>query len=230
MGGWRLPRDHFNQGWRAARRDLAVLAVVVLGPAAAPQAQERSPGPPAAAAIRQATPAEVKARLDADEAAIAAEPAFDGLDKRLSHYIRTTLPTWAPLSGAAAPASAGRAAKRGQASPFICRGDFDGNGLQDTAAMMKERSTGELRLMAFHQVTVIVNPGSIKQRGYQVYDVMTPPAGAPPETLEIACKRPGRFTSAEGDVELKLKNDSLEASLVEYYFSDGAYRSLVIGD
>ena len=218
-----MRRDHVDQGRRTAWRGLALLAFLVVAPAAALQAQQRSPTAPAAAAVRQATPAEVKARFDAEAAATAAEPALDGLDQRLSHFIRTTLPGWAPLAAA-------REAKPGQAARLVCRGDFDGNGLQDTAVMMKERGTGERRLMAFHQITVMVNPGNIKQHGYQVYDVMTPPADAPPDTLAIECKRPGRFTSAEGDVELKLKNDSLEVSWVEYYFSDGGYRSLVIGD
>jgi hypothetical protein len=185
-------------------------------------AEAQQPTGPATAVIRQPTPAEVKARLDAEAAAIAAEPAFEGFDKPLSHYIRATLPDWAPLGQTDSAMT--------EAKDFICSGDFDGNGLKDTAAVLKQRSTGVYRVMAFHQVTVTTNPGNFTHAGYDAYQVAEALPDASPYELTIACHGPGTFESVDGDMTLTLRNDSIEYADSEYYFSNGQYRSLIIGD
>lgn len=195
---------------------LAIAALAALGSDAHAQ-QPRD----AAAAMRQATPEEVRQRLEAEEAAIAAEPAIDGLDKRLSHYLRTRLAGLAPLSAG------------GDAAPFICTGDFDGDGREDTAIVLQDRATGELRVIAFHQVTVTVNPGKLVTRDYQHYELTrTGPAAGPLnlDELAFACHGPGSFQSLDGKISLALKNHSIEFGATVYYFDGSRYQSLVIGD
>jgi hypothetical protein len=209
---------------------LAVLAALLLGPGARAQ---QSPG--AAAGVRAATPEEVKKGIEDEEAAIEAEPAFDGLSKRLSHYIRTKLPSLVPLSREDATAENVRFAttELGQPSPFICKGDFDGDGLEDTAVVMKDRTTRELRVMAFHQVNVTVNPGGFTKRDYRAYEVVKAGPVAPSgklDELTIACNGPGSFESLDGSILLTLKNHSIEFGFTEYYFDGDRYQSLVIGD
>src|SRR5690349_4266919 len=117
---------------------------------------------PTAAAVRVATPDEVRQRLEAEAAAIAAETPFDGFDRALTHYIRASLPALEPVSRADALAHLGALpAELASAPPFVCHGDFTGDGLEDTAAIMHDRKTDELVLMAFHQIHVFSNPGPI---------------------------------------------------------------------
>lgn len=220
-------------GWSSdfsALAAFAVLAIFLLGRDARAQ---QSPG--AALSIRAATPEEVRKGIEDEAAAIEAEPAFEGLNKRLSHYIRTKLPSLVPLSREDATAENVRFAttELGQPSPFICNGDFDGGGLEDTAVVMKDRSTGELRVMAFHQVNVTVNPGGFTKRDYHGYEVVKagPVAQAGKlDELMIACNGPGSFESLDGSITLTLKNHSIEFGFTEYYFDGGQYQSLVIGD
>lgn len=208
----------------------AVAAVSFLGPDAPAQ---QPPG--AAVGVRAASPEEVKKGIEDEEAAIEAEPSFDGLSKRLSHYIRTKLPSLVPLSREDASAENVRFAmtELGQPSPFICNGDFAGDRLEDTAVVMKDRTTGELRVMAFHQVNVTVNPGGFTKRDYRAYEVVK--AGPVAQSgkldeLTIACNGPGSFESLDSSITITLKNYSIEFGFTEYYFDGGRYQSLVIGD
>jgi hypothetical protein len=92
---------------------------------------------PATAAVRVATPDEVRQWLETEAAAIAAETPFDGFDRALTHYVRD---------------------------------------------------------------------------------------------VALACREPGSFQSVDGSVTLTLVHDSISFGYSEYYFVDGAYQSLVIGD
>jgi len=142
----------------------AILVSILQCPAADAQS------PPAAAGVRAATPEEVRQRLDAEAAAIAAETPFDGFDRALTHYIRANLPALEPVSRADALAFLGASPEDFAASPpFVCHGDFTGDGLEDTAAIMRDRKTDELTLMAFHQIHVFANPGPITTLGYSSY-------------------------------------------------------------
>lgn len=230
-------RDRRARGREARRRSVgcgsavfAVLAALLLGLEA--RAQQPTG---AAASIRAATPEEVKKGLEDEAAAIEAEQAFEGLDKRLSHYIRAKLPSLTPLSREDATADNLRFANAelGQPSPFICAGDFAGDGLEDTAVVMKDRSTGELRVMAFHQVNVTVNPGGFTKRDYHAYEVAKAGPvvqGGKLDELMIACNGPGSFESLDGSITLTLKHHSIEFGFTEYYFDGEKYQSLVIGD
>lgn len=221
-------RHYGNRHGRALAQGVIAAVIASLPLLASAEAPQRPSGP-AVATARQATAAGVKARLDAEAAAIAAEPAFEGLDKLLSHYIRATLPGWAPLGRSDAdPADANP--EPGQSSPFICSGDFDGNGLKDTAAVMKQHATGAYRVMAFHQVMATENPGNFRHRGYEAYELAEAPADSSIDDLTVACNGPGAFESVEGDITVQLSHDSIEYGEIEYYFSNGAYHSVVIGD
>jgi hypothetical protein len=190
--------------------------------------------PPAAAGVRVATPEEVRQRLDAEAAAIAAETPFGGFDRALTHYIRTNLPALEPVSRADAMAFLGASPEDFAASPpFVCHGDFAGDGLEDTAAIMRDRNTDELVLMAFHQIHIFVNPGPITTLGYSNYTLhkigpMREPRRA--DDVALDCREPGSFQSVDGSVTLTLAHDSISFGYSAYYFVDGAYQSLVIGD
>ena len=191
--------------------------------------------PPAAAGVRVATPDEVRRRFEA-AAAIAAETPFDGFDRALTHYVRTTLPLLEPVSRENALAYLGASpADFAAAPPFVCHGDFTGDGLEDTAAIMRDRNSDELVLMAFHQihVHVNVNPGPIETLGYSSYTLHKIGPLREPRRLDdvaLTCREPGSFQSADGSVTLTLAHDSISFGYSEYYFVDGAYQSLVIDD
>jgi hypothetical protein len=190
--------------------------------------------PTATAAVRVATPDEVRQRLEAEAAAIAAETPFDGFDGALTHYIRTTLPSLEPVSRENALAYLGAStADFAATSPFVCQGDFTGEGLQHTVAIMHDRNTDELVLMAFHQIHVFVNPGPTETLGYSSYTLHKIGPLREPRRLDeiaLACREPGSFQSVDGSVTLTLANHSIGFGYIEYYFVDGAYQSLIIGD
>jgi len=205
---------------------IAIAAGMALQPATAQS--------PTTAGVRVATPDEVRQRLDAEAAAIAAETPFEGFDRALTHYIRTTLPSLEPVSREDALAHLGASAADFAASPpFVCNGDFTGEGLQHTAAIMHDRNSDELVLMAFHRIHVFVNPGPIETLGYASYTIhKIGPMHEPRRLDEVAldCREPGSFQSVDGSVTLTLAHDSIAFGYSEYYFVDGAYQSLVIGD
>lgn len=190
--------------------------------------------PTAEAAVRVATPDEVRQRLEAEAAAIAAETPFDGFDRALTRYIRASLPALEPVSRADALAHLGALpADLSTAPPFVCHGDFTGDGLEDTAAIMHDRKTDELVLMAFHQIHVFSNPGPITTLGYSSYTLQKiGPMREPRRLDEVAldCREPGSFQSVDGSVTLTLAHDSISFGYSEYYFVEGAYQSLIIGD
>jgi hypothetical protein len=188
----------------------------------------------AAAGVRLATPEEVRQRLDAEAAAIAAETPFDGFDGGLTHYIRANLPALEPVSRADALAFLDASPDDFATSPpFVCQGDFTGDGLEDTAAIMRDRDTDELVLMAFHQIHIFVNPGPITRLGYSSYTLhKIGPMREPRRIDDVAldCREPGSFQSVDGSVTLTLAHHSVSFGYSEYYFVDGAYQSLVVGD
>ena len=188
--------------------------------------------PTTTAAVRVATPDEVRKRLEIEAAAIAAETPFDGFDRALTHYIRATLPSLEPVSRENALAYLGAsAADFAAAPPFVCQGDFTGDGLQHTAAVMHDRNSDELMLVAFHHIHVYVGP--IETLGYSSYTLhKIGPLREPRRLDDVAlfCREPGSFQSVDGSVTLTLARDSISFGYNEYYFVDGAYQSLVTGD
>ncbi len=215
-----------------ARSFSCFFAVVIAASMAADPAKAQSPT--ATAAVRVATPGEVRQRLDEEATAIAAETPFEGFDRALTHYIRTTLPSLEPVSRADALAHLGALpAELAAAPPFVCHGDFTGDGLEDTTAIMHDRKTDELVLMAFHQIHVFFNPGPITTLGYSSYTLQKiGPMHEPRRLDEVAldCREPGSFQSVDGSVTLTLAHDSISFGYSEYYFVDGAYQALIIGD
>jgi len=194
-------------------------------------AQQLAPG--AAIGVRAATPQEIQRSIEAEERQIKGAPSIAGLPKRLAFYIQRELPSLSVLDRTDATEENWRLAlERGQPSAFFCFGDFDGNGLEDAAVILREKGSGKLRLIAFHQVNVSVNPGNFVKRGYQRYDIGS--AGddqprAPLGDLSLACNPPGNFQSVDGNITLGLKNASILFGYALYYF-DGAYMSLLVGD
>jgi hypothetical protein len=208
------------------------LALAVGLPPAGRAAQEQQPQ--FGIKVWTATPEQVEQRLERKAAEIAAEPSVEGLPKRLSHYLRTRMAGWSVVEGTEADAAVQRYAsgELGQPSSFVCFGDFNGDGRQDAAAMLRERASGKLRLTAFHQIKVNSNPGNIVSWSYHPYTVTemgpTAPGGWSDYTI-VDCQEPGRFQAPEGGITLVLENHSISFGFSLYFF-DGAYQSLVIAD
>ena len=187
----------------------------------------------AAIGVRVATPQEIKRLIEAEERQIEATQAIAGLPKPLAFYIQRELPSLSVLDRRDATDDNWRLAMdRSQPSAFFCFGDFDGNGLQDAAVILRENGSGKLHLIAFHQIKVSINPGNFVKPGYQHYEIGS--AGVdlprvPLSELSVSCNAPGTFQSVDGDITLGLKNASILFGFSLYYF-DGAYMSLLIGD
>ena len=208
---------------------LSVLAGVLLGACA----QERTPTGRIVAF--SPTPEYVGRRLKEKEAEIAAEVPIEGLSRRLSYYLRTRLPQLAVVTRDEATAEILRfvTAELGQPSPFVCFGDFNGDGLEDTAVVVREKATHRLDFMAFHQIHVVSNPGDHRSRDYRGRAIIRSGVIAPGtklDTLMIACQEPGRFESFDGGVTLLLDHHSIIIGFYVYYLVDNEYRSLAITD
>jgi hypothetical protein len=223
----RMSPKSFMVGLRAAGICTACLLIGSLN-AAAQQSLSR-----AGIGVRTATPAEIKRSIEDEERQIEATPSIEGLPKRLAFYIHEELPALSVLERRDATDDNWRLAmERHQPSAFFCFGDFDGNGLQDAALILRENGRGTLHLIAFHQVEITINPGGFVKRGYQHYEIGS--AGvdlprAPLAELSASCNPPGTFQSVDGDITLGLKNASIMFGYSLYYF-DGAYMSLLVGD
>ncbi len=208
---------------------LSVLSGVLLGACA----QERTPT--ARIIALHPTPEYVGRRLKEIEAEIAAEVPIGGLSRQLSYYLRTRLPHLAVVTRDEASAENLRFAttELGQPSPYVCFGDFDGDGLEDTAVVVREEAAHRFDVMAFHQIHVVSNPGNHRSRDYRGHTIFRGgaiPPGIKLDALRIACQEPGRFESFEGGVTLILENHSIIFGFSVYYFVDNQFRSLGIAD
>ncbi len=191
--------------------------------------------PGARVGVRTATPTEIERRLQQREAEIVAEQPLGGLSRRLSHYLRNRRPDLIVLTAADATADNRRFASEqlGQPSPFVCHGDLDGNGLEDSIAILRERQSRRLRVMAFHHVATVNNPGNLRGVDYRAYDITEAGEMAPGARLDrrvVICNEPGRFEAPEGGIALELSNHSVTLGFYLYYFDGQAYRSLLIAD
>lgn len=182
----------------------------------------------------QPPPEDVRARLDAKAEEIAAEPQVEGLPRALSYWLRMRHPEYQVLRASVAdPAMARYAADDlGQASPFVCFGDFDGNGLEDAAAIVRDRASNTLKYLAFHQLRVSVNPGDFEDRDYRAYDFGSgePTANRSYDGLIIACRPPGQYEEVEGRYALVLRSHAIATDFWLYYFDGAHYRSMIIAD
>lgn len=181
------------------------------------------------------TPEWVKARIEEKERLIAAEPSLEGLPQRLSYELRTLWPDYQVLRREKADPESLRwvEERHGQDSPYVCLGDFDGDGLEDAAVIVIDRDTEELKIIAFHQVRVSRNPGGFEDRSYLPIEVMAPrpmPAKDTIGHLAVLCQPPGDHESVEGGVTLRLKAHSLVVGWSLFYFLDGQYQAMVIAD
>jgi hypothetical protein len=211
---------------------LLLLGALAVGPDVG--GEEQKVLPRAGVGIRAATPEEVKARLKQEEERINAEPPIEGLPRRLSYYLRTQFPRFSVLTREEATEGNLKFAtsELGQPSPFICFGDFDGDGLEDTALLLREQTTNKLHLVAFHQIHVTWNPWGMTSRDYRAYRVTEAGPAGPGikfDRLVVACNRPGQFKSLGEEVTLILKNHSISFEFSVYYFV-GGYQSLVVSD
>ena len=183
--------------------------------------------------VRVATPEEIKQSIKAEDRLIQATQPIEGLPQRLAYYIGKELPSLSVLGRIDATSDNWRnSTENGQPSPFICFSDFDGNSSQDAAVVFRENVSGKLRVFAFHQIEISINPGNFTKHSYQAYEIGS--AGtdlprAPLDDLAIFCNPPSQFQSADGSITLGLKNASILFGYSLYYF-DGAYQSLLIGD
>lgn len=110
--------------------------------------------------------------------------------------------------------------------PFACRGDFNGDALQDVALLLRDRAKEKLALMAFHQdrtggyspVVVAMLPLPLGEKLYS----------------SISCRKPGTVGEIEGSTH-RVRNDSIILYNVEgatelYFFEKTRYRRLITGD
>src|SRR5262245_13519765 len=118
----------------------ALLAVLALAGARPPLVARAQTAPVPRAGIRLATPEEVANRIREEEDAIKVEPALAGLSRAVSYYLRTQLPNLAALTGDDATEQNVRFAttELHQPSPFACTGDFDGDGREDVALVVRD--------------------------------------------------------------------------------------------
>jgi hypothetical protein len=187
------------------------------------------------AGIRAATPEEVAKRIRDEEEAIQAEPPAAALSRPVSYYLRTQLPNLVPLTPDDATAENLRFAttELHQPSPFACVGDFDGDGREDVALVAKDRTTQRLKLLALHQVTVNWNVGGLTSKSYNMYTIVdggSVTSGSKFDDLLVICEMPGRFESVDGTLTLSLRHHSIRYGFSLYYFVDGRYQELLIGD
>ena len=208
-----------------------VLGVILIGPSAG--AEENAVQ--GRAKIRLPTQQEMNQRMKMEEERSAAGPVTEGLSPRLSDYLRKKFPGHSVLKPQEATEANLRFAtsELGQPSPFLCHGDFDGNGLEDAAVILREEATHKLKVVAIHQVHVTVNPGGHKKRGYLAHAIakagpMAP--GTKDDRLILICKKPGQFKSVEGGVTLNLRNHSVYFGFAIHYFVGDKYQSLLISD
>jgi hypothetical protein len=218
-------------GRRALRFILPAILIVCLSTAGGQAQQE----PPAAkASLRAATPDEVQRQIEFEERLVQATIPFAGLSRRLSRHIRVTLPELDILGRADTTADNWRIAQAaGQPSPFFCSGDFDGNALEDTVALLRDRTAQRLRLVSFHQVEIHANPGNFTSKGYEHYEISDwseDPKNLPYTELSVVCNGPGEFQSPEGDITIKLRHASITLGYTLYYFDGSGWQSLVTGD
>ena len=116
-----------------------------------------------------------------------------------------------------------------QSSPFACEGDFDGDGLQDTALLVRDKTTGTLKLMAFHQG---------RSGGYTAHlleDLKGVRVGAGQAISDfIVCMTPSVFKQVEGGSvrvthdSVSLESDGKGSAL--YYWDKGTYRGIPTSD
>ena len=218
---------------------ITLVGIVLIGTLLAARAglgQDPSKDPPKNGIIAiKPSPAWVKARIEEKERLIAAEPQVEGLPSRLSFYLRTRQPEFSilPRDNASDYTRRLSMTDRGQPSPYACVGDFDGNGMEDAAVALIDRSSNLLRLVAFHQTRAIRNPGGFEDRDYLALDIVKPgpiPSSDMLGQLLILCAPPGDYDSVGGELTLRLRNHSLFIGWYLYYFVDGIYHSLLMAD
>ncbi len=222
--------------WGLLTRRNALAAALALATAwLPPGARAQAPTVAPRAGIRVATPDDVAKRIREEEEVIKAEPPVAGLSRPVSYYLRTHLPTLTPLTPDDATAEHRRFAttELHRPSPFACVGDFDGDGREDVALVVREQTTQRLKLLALHQMTVNWNVGGLTSQSYTAYPIVEGGpmvAGTNLDNLLVVCEHPGRFESVDGSVTLGLHHSSIRFGFSLYYFVDGRYQELLIGD
>jgi len=152
------------------------------------------------------------------------------IPKSLSLYLRRYLPDLEILPKEDFVAyTAG--ARPDQPSPFICSGEFNGDGRKDFALLLKHKVNQTLKLLAFHQKKkqtythfVVEDLWGIKvEEGKKVH-------------LFIECEKPGKKQDIEGGPVINLKTNSIslgaygEAGSGLYYFGNNQYKWILTGD
>src|SRR5262249_41375486 len=121
------------------RKSAAQTAICLLISFAGGIAFAQEVAPAVGVGVRAATPEEIRRSIEAEDRLIQATQPIAGLPQRLAYYIRRELPAFSVLGQSdATPDNWHYATEHGQPSPFICFGDFDGNGLEDAAVVLRE--------------------------------------------------------------------------------------------
>lgn len=147
----------------------------------------------------------------------------------LSVYLKERLPNFVPVRRGEAMKELLQyfGAEIKQPSPFVCSGDFNGDGLEDFALVLRDKVAGTLNVVAFHQT----------ERGRYVHFILEQTGKFPVDekiALYIVCEKPGKKQRFDGPV-FELKNDGITSGVFEkaselYYFDNGQYKSVITGD
>lgn len=153
------------------------------------------------------------------------------IPRNLSMYLTANFPALAILRREDASEDVHRAlAFSGikQASPFACSGDFNGDGLQDYALLLRDRHTARVKFMAFHQTREHTYVPLVVDDMRETLDV------GQRSDIFIICEKPGRKRTVGGAV-IPVRNNAISIEYwgkgaLLYYFEDGGYKSMITAD
>lgn len=116
-----------------------------------------------------------------------------------------------------------------QQSPFICSADFNGDSLPDIAALLRNKTNGALRLVAFHA-------GGPQKYNHFIAEELPGLKVQPGRAIDlyVVCEKPGEKRQVEG-LPVFVKNFSFsfvyhEKASTLYYFDTGTYKRLHTSD
>lgn len=157
--------------------------------------------------------------------------ASEDVPKSVSSYVHEQLPGLSILKKESTSSDVVRyltMKKVKQSSPFMCSGDFNGDGLKDVALLLKDEARKGFTLLVLHRTdkhsfrhVVVEELADITEPDQKIH-------------LYLLCEKPGMRRQVEGAV-LRTTNDSItlgyygKASSL-YYWGKTSYMKVVIGD
>ena len=116
-----------------------------------------------------------------------------------------------------------------QPSPFICPGDFNGDGLRDFVLLLRDKTDGRIKLVAFHQ----------KPKQNYVHFVLDEIGSFGPHPIDVylVCEKPGKKMALDGSI-FEIKHDGFTEAIFDkassslFYFDiqNNQYKEVVTED